>query len=94
MRRAGDSRIVKAMKNSRTCDHSAQCQRHLLDAGAIDAAREELVGLARVAREQPLQVAGLQILRVDVEEIAGPRGRSARRPLAMRPLDGANGIAS
>jgi hypothetical protein len=54
-----------------------QVPRLLIDPRPVDAAREELVGLARVAREQQLQIARLEALRVDVEEplgaMRGPR---------------------
>jgi hypothetical protein len=49
----------------------ADVPRLLVDLAPVDAAREELVGLARVTREEQLQVARLQVLRVDVEERLG-----------------------
>ena len=45
-------------------------------AGWVDMAREELVGLARVAREEPLQILGLQIADVGLKPIAQPAGRA------------------
>ena len=77
------------MKNSLTYGQRAPVPRQPVDAGAIDAAREELVGLARVAREQPLQIAGLQVLRVDVEELACARCAVAGGSMDWQtPVDG------
>ncbi len=63
-RRAGDRRMEKARKKSLMLAREPPGPRQPLDSGAVDAAREEGVGLARVAREEPLQVAGRQILGV------------------------------
>ena len=68
-RRAGDSFIVNARKSSRASSIARLCQGSRLQRLGVDAAREEPVGLARVAREQPLQVLGGQVLRVGVEEV-------------------------
>ncbi len=40
--------------------------------GEVHVAREEVVGFARIAREQPLQVLGLQVARVGIDELGDP----------------------
>ena len=72
-RRAGDSFIENARNRSRTSAIARRCHGSRCIASASRAAREELVGVARVAREQPLQILGGQILRVGVEEVGEPR---------------------
>ena len=69
MRRAGDSFIVNAVKNSRSVHERPAMPRQASRAPRVDVAGEEFVGFARVAREQTLQILGLQIARIGVEEL-------------------------
>ena len=87
MRRAGDSFIVNARKNSRALVERALVPRQMRRLAEIDVPREEVVRVAGVAREKALQIFGFQILRVDIDEVV-ESARSLQellRPPEMMP---------
>ena len=45
------------------------------DGVLVEPAREEAIGIARVVREEPLQILRRQILRVQLVQLPGPVGR-------------------
>ena len=68
-RRAGDSREVNAMKNSRHRMKQPAVPGESAEDLGVDAAREVVVGLTRVAGEQPLEVVRCQVFGVGVPEL-------------------------
>jgi hypothetical protein len=61
----------------------AHVPRQPVEHGEIQVAREEVVRVARVTREEPLQIFGFEILRVGVEEFRQP-ARLPHRSLRVR----------